>query len=339
MATARLQSDPDPGGDHGPGPEHHPEKVLALFRAVYLIRAVEEKIRSVYPGDEMKTPVHLSEGAEAIEAGVCGALRRGDQVYGTYRTHGLYLATGGDLRRFFAELLGKETGIAGGRAGSMHLACPGTGFMMSSAIVGTILPVALGAAFAAVRRATGAVATVFFGDGATEEGVFWETLNMAALHSLPVLFVCEDNGLAIHVPRRHRQAYEIPQAPELFGIEAVSATGTDAIRVHALAAGMLARIRERRRPGFLHFTCHRYLEHVGIDEDWDAGYRRREDYAEWYADDPVDTGRRRVLEAGVGRACLDALVEEVDAAIETAYAEASADPMPAGTESAPGAAP
>jgi len=289
---------------------------------------VEEKIRSVYPEDEMKTPVHLSVGAEAIEAGVCSALHQDDQVYGTYRTHGLYLAMGGDLRQFFAELLGRGTGVARGRAGSMHLACPGTGFVMSSAIVGTILPVALGAAFAAVRRATGAVATVFFGDGATEEGVFWETLNMAALHSLPVLFVCEDNGMAIHIPRQHRQSYEIPQAPRLFGIEVASATGTDVVQVHALAAAMLARIREQRRPGFLHLTCHRYLEHVGINEDYDAGYRRREDYEEWYANDPVDTARRRLRAAGESEARIAALVKEVDASIEAAFAEASADPVP-----------
>jgi len=298
------------------------ETARELFRRVHLIRAVEEKIRKVYPEDEMKTPVHLSVGAEAIEAGVCRALQAPDQVYGTYRTHGLYLATGGNLTRFFAELLGHSTGVFGGRAGSMHLASPATGFMMSSAIVASILPVALGAAFAASRLQTGAVAVVFFGDGATEEGVFWETLNMAALHSLPLLFVCEDNGLAIHVPREIRQAYSIPEAARLFGIETVSAAGIDVMQVHELASRLLSDLRRRCRPGFLHLTYHRHLEHVGINEDYGADYRRPDEQAEWPANDPVDIARQRCLETGLGEDELRRIVERTGEEIEAALSAA-----------------
>src|SRR5262249_17837477 len=152
------------------------------------------------------SPIHLSIGQESIAAGVCDVLRDDDVVSGTYRSHASYLAKGGDLRAFFAELYGKDTGCARGKGGSMHIIDMSHFVLGTSAVVGTRLPVALGYALALQREGEGRVVAAFFGDGATEEGVFHESINFAALHRLPVLLVCENNSLAIHTPLEKRWA-------------------------------------------------------------------------------------------------------------------------------------
>ena len=158
-----------------------------LYKKLYLIRRVEERIQELYFDDEMKTPMHMSMGGEAISVGVCEALGRKNQVFGSYRTHALYLSKTEETDRFFAEMYGKETGTAKGLAGSMHLASPEAGMIMTSAVVATTIPVAVGAALAAVYLKSGNIIASFFGDGATDEGVFWESLNFACLKKLPIL--------------------------------------------------------------------------------------------------------------------------------------------------------
>src|SRR5438552_3213079 len=187
-----------------------------FFRALYRIRRVEEEVARVYPTDTIKSPVHLSIGQEAASVGVCEALRPDDIVFGTYRGHALYLAKGGDLREMIAELYGKATGCTHGKGGSMHLIAPAQGVLGTSAVVGTTIANAVGYAYALrYRQALGAglptppqppIVASFFGDGATEEGVFAESLNFAALKRLPVLFVCENNRYAIHTHQSRRQA-------------------------------------------------------------------------------------------------------------------------------------
>ncbi|PYS41056.1 MAG: hypothetical protein DMG14_08575 [Acidobacteria bacterium] len=180
--------------------------LASLYRKMFLIRRTEEEVARIYPSDKIKSPVHLSIGQEAIAAGVCDVLRPDDVVSGTYRSHASYLAKGGDLRAFFAELYGKDTGCARGKGGSMHLINMDQYILGTSAVVGTTIPIAVGYALALKRQGTGRVVAAFFGDGATEEGVFHESLNFAALHRLPVLFVCENNFLAIHTPIEKRWA-------------------------------------------------------------------------------------------------------------------------------------
>ena len=181
--------------------------LLDLYKKMYLIREAEAEIRREYHKDEMKTPMHMSLGGEAIAAGVCHALPRGSHAYGTYRSHALFLAMTGETEKFFGEMYGRSTGCARGRAGSMHLALPEQGLMATSAVVGTTLPWALGDAFEATYYRSDRITAVFFGDGAIDEGVFWETLNAACLMRLPILFVCEDNGLAIHTTTKQRRGY------------------------------------------------------------------------------------------------------------------------------------
>ena len=173
---------------------------VELYRKMCLIRTAETAICEHYPEDELKTPMHMSMGGEAICAGVCHALKAEDQVLGTYRSHGIYLAKTMETDRFFAEMYGRATGTSRGKAGSMHLMAPEHGLICTSAIVASHIPVALGAAFVNKATDNGQTVAVFFGDGAIDEGVFWESLNFACLRKLPVMFVCEDNGFAVHVP-------------------------------------------------------------------------------------------------------------------------------------------
>src|SRR5205807_463709 len=192
-----------------------------LYRALLRIRRVEEEVARVYPTDRIKSPVHLSIGQEAVSVGVCEALRPDDVVFGTYRGHAMYLAKGGDLNAMVAELYGRSTGCTRGKGGSMHLIDPEAGVLGTSAVVGTTIANAAGYAYALKLRRSDAVVVSFFGDGATEEGVFAETLNFAVLKRLPVLFVCENNGYAIHTQQTRRQGKpDIRGRAEAFGMPA-----------------------------------------------------------------------------------------------------------------------
>jgi pyruvate dehydrogenase E1 component alpha subunit len=166
------------------------------YRTLRLIRCAEEEIARIYPSDKIKSPVHLSIGQEAVSVGICDVLRPDDVVAPTYRGHAAYLAKGGSLRGLFAELYGKATGVAGGKGGSMHLVDMSHNVLGASAVVGTTIPIAVGYALAMKRAKSERVSVTFFGDGATEEGVFAESLNFAALQKLPVLFACENKARA-----------------------------------------------------------------------------------------------------------------------------------------------
>ena len=299
-----------------------------LYRKIYLIRMVEEKVREIYPSDVMKTPVHLSLGEESIVAGVCQALAPEDQVYGTYRTHALYLAKGGDLDDFFIELYGKSPGVAEGKAGSMHLSYPDAGFMASSAIVASIIPVALGAAFAAKYKGEDRITAVFFGDGAMEEGAFWESLNVAGLKKLPLLMVCQNNGLAIHAHIKDRQAFRISEAVKPFGLNVYSDETTDPERIFHTAREAIRFIKETGTPCFMHLKYHRYLEHVGVNEDYCFGYRCKDDYAHWYDADPVKVQRESLAAAGLDQEEIRSIEEAVDRMIEMSIEKAVAAGFP-----------
>lgn len=300
---------------------------LRLYNDLYLIRTAEERIRQDYFDDQMKTPVHLSLGEEAIVAGVSLALSPQDQVFGTYRSHALYLARGGDLATFYCELYGRDAGIAQGKAGSMHLSNPEVGFMLSSAIVSSVIPVAMGAAYANKYLDRDQLTAVFFGDGATEEGVFWETLNASVVKGLPLLLVCENNELAIHAKIQDRQAYQIPRAVRSFGIEVFEAETTCCEDIYLLARQAVSAIKTSGKPALLHLRYHRYLEHVGVSEDYNAGYRCRDDFEDWYQADPVAGQRQRLLDNGVPLEEIEAIEERIDRAIDQAVAIAKEAPF------------
>lgn len=296
---------------------------MRLYQSCYRVRRAEETIVAEYPRGQMKSPMHMSLGQEAIAVGVCAALCTTDQVYSTYRSHAAYLAKTDDVVSFFGELYGKKTGSARGKAGSMHMSLPERGFMGASAIVGSMLPVAVGAAFALKRQGTGRVACTFFGDGAVDEGAFWESLNVAAVMRLPVLFVCENNGFAIHTAARHRHGYDsITKVASAFRMHVRESEGTDVETVHGHALEALASIKEESRPAFLHLKCYRYLEHVGVRQDFSVGYRSEAEYLDWKERDPIARQRARLIAGGVAEESVIAVEREIDDEVAAAVAAA-----------------
>ncbi len=292
---------------------------LRLYRKLILSRRAEERVRREYPGDEMKTPVHLGVGQEAIPVGVCSVLPPGTRAFGTYRNHALYLSLTDDVDGFFGELYGRATGPGKGKAGSMHLTYPERGLMATSAVVGTTLPLAVGAALANAYRKSPAWVVAFFGDGAAEEGAFWESLNFACLRRLRILFVCEDNGLAIHTSTPQRQGFRsIPEAVQGFECHVDSQDGSDLAAVVASTRRMLERMERDPKPGFLHFTYFRFLEHVGPREDFEAGYRRRPTPEEMERLDPVSRFEKALCRNGCTPADLQRVQSEVDSRIDRA---------------------
>lgn len=290
---------------------------LELYEKLYLIRKAETEIRKHYFEDEMKTPMHMSMGGEAISVGVCQALKAEDQVFGTYRSHALYLAKTGETDKFFAEMYGRATGGAKGKAGSMHLSAPEKGLLGVSAIVASNIPVAVGAAFANKRKGNGKLVAVFFGDGAIDEGDFWESLNIACLMKLPILFVCEDNGLAMHTSRLARHGYEsIANIVSKFNCYVFEKATTDAEIIYELTRKAIRLIKTKNMPCFLHLKYYRYLEHVGVNEDFDANYRPREEFEKWYKKDPIKLQRRKLLESGIKEAALIKIEKKIDVQIK-----------------------
>ena len=300
---------------------------IELYRKLYLIRRAEDSIRRNYFDDKMKTPMHMSTGGEAICTGVCHALAPGDQIMGTYRSHGIYLAKSGETDRFFAEMYGKATGMAKGKAGSMHLTSPESGLICTSAIVGTTIPVAVGAAYANKMQKNGRAVAVFFGDGAIDEGVFWESLNSACVMKLPVLFVCEDNDIAVHIPGRERHGYRsINEIVERFDCTVFISDSTDAEVIHNLTLDALKAMRESGKPSFMHLKYFRYLEHVGVNEDFNQGYRDRAEYEKWRKLDPVETQRAKLLK-WLKEDEIKTIESEIDARIEDSVRKADAAPF------------
>ena len=305
---------------------------VALYKKVFLIRAAELAIREHYHEDVMKTPMHMSTGEEAICAGVCQALAPSDQVLGTYRSHGLYLAKTGETDRFFAEMYGRLTGMAKGKGGSMHLTATDDGMICTSAIVATTIPVAIGAAFANKCHTNGRLVAVFFGDGAVDEGVFWESLNAACLMKLPVLFVCEDNGYAVHVPARTRHGYEsILDIAAKLDCDVFSADTTDAEVISSVAQQAIQSIRTKGRPAFLYLKYYRYLEHVGVNEDFNQGYRSRSEYELWGKKDPVETMRVKLLEL-LPEADIAAIEQAIRAQVQASIRKAIDAPFASAVE-------
>jgi TPP-dependent pyruvate/acetoin dehydrogenase alpha subunit len=265
------------------------QQFCELFYQALRIRLVEERIIELYPSDGIQSPVHLSIGQEAVAVGACRHLRQTDLIFCTYRSHAFYLAKGGSLAEMFAELYGKVTGCARGKAGSMHLAAPDVGMMGASAVVASTIPHAVGAALAAKRLGTDQVVVGVFGDGATEEGVYHESLNFAVLHGLPVVLLCENNGLAVHSSQKARQGYDILEHARSYGLPVLHlAEGYDFVKVADLMSDIIHHVRSTCEPVFVEIRTYRYKEHVGPGEDFLCGYREPEECLAWKRQDPLE---------------------------------------------------
>lgn len=265
-------------------------EVLALYRAMLRIRMVEEEIARRYPEQEMRCPVHLSIGQEAPAAAFSLLAERKDYAVSTHRAHAHYLAKGGNLDAMVAELYGKITGCSRGIGGSMHLADKTVNFMGSSAIVGNSIPVGVGLGLAAQMRGSGSVSWVFLGDAATEEGVYYESMNFAVLKQLPVVFVCENNGFSVYSDEsvRRPKAQTIVGVAEALGAIAEKADGNDAIEALAVLKRLAGRVRAGEGPALIELDTFRQREHCGPNFDDHLGYRT-EDYLEhWLHRDPLE---------------------------------------------------
>ncbi len=253
---------------------HEHSAVARRYHSLLRIRRVEEALAKRYAEQEMRCPMHLCIGQEAIAVGVCEVLRKSDPVFSGHRAHGHYLAKGGDLNAMLAELYGRVTGCCGGRGGSMHLIDLNAGFLGSTPIVGGTLPLAVGSAWAASLQRTGQVTTVFFGDGCFEEGVMHEALNFAALHRLPVVFVCENNGFSVYTKLNHRQPHRpIYALAAAHGVTAFHGDGNDVEAVLGIATKAVAAARAGQGPQFLELETYRWREHCGPNFDHELGYR------------------------------------------------------------------
>jgi pyruvate dehydrogenase E1 component alpha subunit len=305
------------------------DDLATLYRSMLRIRLVEEQIAEAYGQQEMRCPVHLSIGQEACAVGVAAASRKNDVFMSGHRCHAHYLAKGGDLRAMVAELYGKESGCTSGRGGSMHLVDMSCGFFGAAPIVGSTIPVAVGTAFSAMLRGLDRVSVVFFGEGATETGSFHESLMFAALHRLPVLFVCENNLYSVYSPMSVRQpaGRDLCANARALGVESRSGDGNDVEQVHAIAQNAIASIRSGAGPAFLEFSTYRWREHCGPNYDNDIGYRTTKEFEIWRDRCPLAIAERRLSERGADTAALRARHEmdirrEVAAAFEFAKAAA-----------------
>lgn len=306
---------------------------IGLLRQMLRIRRVEEAIAQRYPEQQMRCPVHLSIGQEAVAVGVCASLERRDYLMSTHRAHAHYLAKGGDLKAMLAEIYGKAAGCASGRGGSMHLVDLSVNVLGSTPIVGNSLPVAVGAAFSSWLKGEDRVTVVFFGEGSTEEGVFAECLNFAALKRLPVLFVCENNLYSVYSPLSVRQPKERDRAAivKSHGIRAQVGDGNDVEGVFGLASAAVQEVREGGGPAYLELATYRWREHCGPNFDNEIGYRTEAEYLEWRKRCPVDAQAERLRTAGLidERALLAmeaAIASEIKEAIE--YAHSASFPAP-----------
>ena len=301
-----------------------------MYRDMLRIRMVEEEIALRYPKGTMRCPVHLSIGQEAVPVGVSRLLRPSDQVVSTHRCHAHYLAKGGNLAAMLGELMGKETGCCGGRGGSMHLFDTKAGMLLSLPIVAASIPVGVGAALAMKQRGRDDVAVVYLGDASLEEGVYHESANFAALHALPVLFICENNLYSVYTPLRERQPdrplYELGRA---HGMPAEQIDGNDIEDVYRCAAVAVARARGGRGPSFIQADTYRWREHCGPNFDNHIGYRTEAEFQEWKALDPIQRLHRKLSSSGrLSAPDEERMKQEIAAEVEREFAAAESAPSP-----------
>jgi len=316
----------------------YPKDLLEKFyRQMLRIRLCEEAFVAPILAGEVRCPCHLYSGEEAVAVGVCAALTARDYVFGNHRSHGHYLAKGGSMPEMAAEIFCRETGCSRGRGGSMHLIAPEVGMMGAAPIVAGTISLALGAALAAAIRKDGCVAVTFFGDGATGEGVLYESMNFAALRRLPIIFVCENNYYATHMPVREcrvdRPLYEIAGP---FGIESCQEDGNDVLAVYEAGRAAVEKCRSGEGPVFLEFLTYRYRGHVGPDDNIQGSHtdiRPPEEIERWRLNDPILRLEKYLRERQImGEDETSAVRDEIAREVAAAHDFARRSPSPRSEE-------
>jgi len=312
-----------------------PALLKRLYWVMLKIRFCEESLVQPIIDKRICCPVHLCTGQEAVAAGVCAVLTRRDYVFGNHRSHGHYLAKGGDLKALVAEVYGKQAGCSRGRGGSMHVIDTRCGFMGSAPIVAGTISLATGAALAALIRREPRVVVSFFGDGATGEGVLYESLNLAALHRLPILFVCENNFYSTHLPISECRAQRnLARSAAAQGVTAWRVDGNDVRAVYNAASRAVKQCRSGQGPVFLEFLTYRMRGHVGPDDNVQGertDIRPPAEIARWRGKDPIVRLERHLLQKGIlsvaeQKTIQTQVLQEVEAAHE--FARRSPFPSP-----------
>jgi TPP-dependent pyruvate/acetoin dehydrogenase alpha subunit len=294
---------------------NNPARELKEFwRRMKRIRMVEEAIAEAYPAGEMRCPTHLCIGQEAAGAAAGMALRSDDFAVSSHRAHGHYLGKGGDLYRMLAEIHGKADGCSKGKGGSMHLVDREVGFMGSTAIVGNTIPVGVGLGLSIQLKETDQISCVFLGDGAVEEGVFYESVNFAAVRKLPVLFICENNLYSVYSPLDVRQPKNrsIQGMVEAIGVDGETLTD-EASDILSGVTAAVGRVRTSGEPFFIEIPTYRWREHCGPNMDDDLGYRPEEEVRNRKERDPLPCLENELLTAGQ---LTDASISSEEAAIQ-----------------------
>lgn len=314
---------------------YNKELLISLYRNMLRIRLVEESLVDPILKGDIRCPVHLYSGEEAVAAGICANLEKTDYIFGNHRSHGHYLAKGGDMGKMIAEIYGKETGCSRGRGGSMHLIDPENGVMGIVPIVAGTISLALGSALASKIRNDNRVTVSFFGDGSTGEGVLYESLNFAALKKLPIIFACENNLYSTHLPIREIRVNEnISESAIPFGIKSIRVDGNNVLDVLNASRVAIQDCREGKGPVFIEFLTYRFRGHVGPDDNIQGSHidiRPKDEIADWLKKDPITHLKIYILEEKIcSETDISEIHDEVNEEIEKAtnYALNSDYPKP-----------
>ena len=300
------------------------------FFQMLRIRKVELKISELYPEEEMRCPVHLSVGQEAVAVGVCSALQKKDIALSAHRSHAHYLAKGGDLKSMLAELYGKKTGCAEGKGGSMHLIDLEAGLIAAVPIVGSTIPIAVGSAWGNMMQDKSVTTAVFFGEGATETGVFHESLGFASLHNMPMIFVCENNLYSVYSSLEVRQSNKRNniKIAEGHGIVSLKGEGNDVSSVYGVIKESISIIKKQKGPVYVEFDTYRWLEHCGPNDDDHLRYRKDKEVKKWKINCPIEKTKDYLLNNKLAdEKEIQTVSLELDDEIEAAFEFAKTSPF------------
>ena len=308
--------------------------LIEMYSTMLRIRLFEEKIVELYPEQEMKCPVHLYIGQEAVAAGVIANLEKKDYVFSNHRGHGHCIAKGSDMKSLMAEFYGRITGSSRGKGGSMHIVDVENGILGTSAIVGGGIPHAVGAALASKLKGEDRISVAFFGDGAVDQGTFYESMNFASLKRLPVVFVCENNFYATNSPQSARHpTCQVAATASSYGMEGVCVDGNDVLSVYRASREAVSRARRGGGPTLIEATTYRWKGHVGPDCDYEKGCRPRAELMEWMERCPIKGFREYLLDSGVlAEEELSRIRNNIEKEIDEAVAFAKNSPLPSEEE-------
>ena len=306
------------------------KKIIELFKSIYRIRKTEEEIANNYKDQEMRCPVHLSIGQESVATGVCSALDKKDKIISTHRAHAHYLAKGGNLNAMIAEIYGKKTGCVNGLGGSMYLQDKNAGVVAAVPIVGSNIAIGTGVAYKSIfdNKKKKYLTVIFFGEGATEEGIFNESINFAAIHNLPILFVCENNLYSVYtsLKDRHSKKRNIKKIVQNYGIESHSIDGNDVTKVYSITEKLVKKIKKKEKPIFVEFKTYRWLEHCGPNWDDHLHYRPKGEVAKWLKKCPLKLIEQKLSKKF--RINTDKIKESIDQEVFKAFNFAKKSPLP-----------